>query len=111
MNKNKELHELFGHCWHEDWYPAPYSADSFICKKCKKEFSVPLPANPDYAADPRLVLREMEKRGDWPKFLSGSGLYWYTTRRGGMAFIALEIIMDTTGKLRDIAIEWLKNDQ
>jgi hypothetical protein len=52
----------------------------------------------DYAADPRLVLREMRKREDWSRF--GREELYYMDLVG--------LVLDTTGKLRDAAIEWLE---
>lgn len=90
--------------------------------------------NPNYAADPRLVLREMRKRKDFNHFLrycngttgaveggeyaifdvkyEPSGRrerreehYKYTKR------ISVSYILDETGKLRDAAIEFLKEEE
>ena len=107
---NKELHELLGHCWHEtEWVPG----QGLRCKKCKiwavhspdphYEIQDRLSPGPDYAADPRLVLREMEKREDWKNFTT------YLMNRIDFTYPLFEnYILDTTGKLRDLAIEWLK---
>jgi len=68
--------------------------------------------NPDYAADPRLVLKEMMKREDWPRFLDSidgmHNCYDYGQEIVWRDWIEVKYLLDTTGKLRDKAIEWLK---
>lgn len=66
---------------------------------------------PDFAADPRLVLREMIKREDWDLFLPEIGhcqrwkekdtIYTYD-------LIRIDYMTDTTGLLRDRAIEFME---
>lgn len=58
------------------------------------------PNIPDYAADSRLVLREMERIGKLMGFLIELNL-------GACGFI-YGYILDTAGELRDDAIRWLK---
>jgi len=105
MDKNRELHELLGLCWHYPAAPSMSHVGGAVCKKCKQR----LDANPDYAADPRLVLREMMKlpEAQWIMFLSAIGSMEYN-RSDDMIYISL--ILDTTGKLRDAAIEWLRKE-
>ena len=110
MDKNRELHELLGHCWHE---PEWIRGEGGRCKKCKiKPLVYELPANPDYAADPRLVLEEMMKREDWPAFCNTVGHSWATPKNGAAAhdYVYLFYILDTTGRLRNVAIKWLQED-
>ena len=113
MDKNRALHELLGLCWHE-FFPYILSTDPpgmSRCTKCKKPFrlyaAVFKTTNPDYAADPRLVLREMRKREDWRKFcmtIGDIGLNDWPLIKSGY-------VMDTTGKLTDLAIKWLKEKE
>uniref|UniRef100_A0A6M3JCU7 Uncharacterized protein n=1 Tax=viral metagenome TaxID=1070528 RepID=A0A6M3JCU7_9ZZZZ len=54
------------------------------------------------------LLRTLIKREDWPAFVNTIGsqyinIYHYNTRA-----VDVDIILDTTGKLRDAAIEWLE---
>lgn len=64
---------------------------------------------PDFASDPRLVLREMMKRKDWPifaktlKYSIGDREYHGDTQTVGIIYI-----LDTTGRLRDAAIKFLE---
>jgi len=78
------------------------------CLDCSKR----KPIYPDYAADPRLVLREMMKRKDWPRFLDSidgmHNCYDYGQEIVWRDWIEVKYLLDTTGKLRDKAIEWLK---
>ena len=88
MDKNRALHELLGLCWHE------------------------------WTDDPRLVLREMMKRDDWDNFsefvlIAHTGLCvtsMVVDSSVQLVLFPLYYISDTTGKLRDMAIEWLKEN-
>ncbi len=62
---------------------------------------------PDFAADPRLVLREMMKREDWWKFILSIWDDYPTIEESTHRFFT-NYIIDTTGLLRDKAIEWMK---
>ena len=112
MDKNRELHELLGHDWHLIIYHAesPNIIEYWSCS-CDKTFTDYYlmkehlkKNNPDYAADPRIVLREMRKREDWRKFCMTIG----DIGLNDWPLIKVGYVMDTTGKLRDMAIEWLK---
>jgi len=104
MNKNQELHELLGLEWIEDWV---------LTNSEGTTVRIPREDNPDYATDPRLVLREMEKQGMLKEFLVD---IWderiiahdtnLATALGVMVNI-IYLILDTTGKLRNLAIDWL----
>ena len=105
MDPNREFHELVGLCWHE-W---DYEGDPVYCIKCSVEYD-PDTANPNYAADPRLVLKEMRKIGKLEEFLRtkiyplGSTGYNIPINY----FINSNRELETTGKLRDEASEFLK---
>ena len=101
-DRNRRLAELLGMCWHDFGTPM-----HFECLKC----GAPLfrtPDNPDFAVDPLLVLGEMQQRGLFYEFVL------WTLRK----YVSLEqvsfwldfYILDTTGKLRDMAIEFLEKD-
>ncbi len=85
---NRKLHEALG----EKWYR--YSPQD----------------NPDYCADPRLVIEAMRKREDWREF------YIWASDHGraldynsqGTVFIRMSIAMDKTGKLAKLATEWIE---
>ena len=61
---------------------------------------------------PRIVLKEMMKREDWWTFIEVYGdLQRWSNDIGGWEktdLIPIDLILDTTGLLRDKAIEWLK---
>ena len=100
-NKNRELHELLGLCWHEIEY-YPLGDPTLQCDKCK-EFIGSFDFNPDYAADPRLVLRKMTREQQL-LFLRSLAIcpdYFISTDK---------YILNTTGKLRAAAINWLKKE-
>lgn len=112
MNLNKELHEALGYCWHELYYhhETP-SIQGFYTCSCGKTFSHASEAfehtsksNPDYVADPRLVIREMMKREDWENFLN-QGIQKQKWLRDDDW---IELFMDTTGKLAQLALDWIK---
>ena len=110
---NRKLHEAFGHCWHElepipveEWDAEPHF---FKCKKCGYETDdCQEECNPDYVADPRLVIREMEAARKFPQFMRylcfGEGIC-------STVEIAELIAIDTTGKLARLALEWLKGER
>uniref|UniRef100_A0A6M3X8Q0 Uncharacterized protein n=1 Tax=viral metagenome TaxID=1070528 RepID=A0A6M3X8Q0_9ZZZZ len=105
-DKNRELHELLGLCWHEFSLGV---AEYQYCIHCKKMSVYDFHANPDYAADPRLVLREMMKRADCCDFLLRANvLAGKHTMIGDL--IHIDYMIEDTGKLRDAAIEWLKKE-
>jgi len=107
MDLNREFAELVGICWH-DYGRIQYedgAIEFLTCRKCKS-----VTPNPDYAADPRLVLREMVKRKDF------GGDFGFQQIIGGPEYDKIDIDylidsngeLDTTGKLRNKAIEFLK---
>ena len=120
MNLNRELHEALGYCWHElenigiDESFKNYGDVFFhVCKKCgfltddcQEE------CNPNYVADPRLVIREMMKRGELEAFS-----FYVWDRSDKLRYIAsyLDIIrmvaIDQTGKLARLALDWLQKEE
>jgi len=129
MNLNKELHEAFGHKWGHDYTALErYKNNSIFtaqCTKCGHTCDSDLiinnehcPADPDYKADPRLVLGEMEKRGSYESFVA----YLFDTNyppdnihmalmSGTTLLIILDLIMDDTGKLAQLALDWIRGKQ
>ena len=109
MDKNRELHELLGLEWKQTIKE---------CSICNSIISYKTTdPNPDYAADPRLVLREMMRCKDWSRFhmrigsrertvIDPDGIAWVINSE-----IRIDLVLNTTGKLRDLAIEWLKNNK
>lgn len=103
-DRNREFAELTGLCWHE-WDIPTLQGQMFTCKLCGEWSEKPF--HPDYAADPRLVLREMIlKCKDWDGFVDRIG-----ARIGGQAYFHHAFILDTNGLCRDQAIVWLKRDE
>ena len=98
MDKNRVFHEMIGGKWRE--YPASLDIHG-------------IRTNPDYAADPRLVLREMMKREDWDRFVE----YIYhkqpsdINRLSPYAELVFNYIPNITGKLRDAGIEWMRKEK
>jgi len=81
--KNRELHELLG-LWRKDG------------------------TNPDYAAHPWLVLKEMRNRTDWPKYEKSLPALYHN--RFSRMDVLLDYILSTAGELRDQTIEWLRKE-
>ena len=127
MDPNREFAELVGLCRHENDPPPIYTMEYGIVLVCKCGFKTQSlielnkhikESNPNYASDPRLVLREMVKREDFPLFMarlmymgdSVEGIDWDHN-------IDIDYILDanfeleTTGKIRDEAIEFLKEER
>jgi len=109
MDKNREFHELLGLCWHE----LNPSGVGFLCT-CGRWFeyedidNIHMRChNPDYAADPRLVLREMQKKGSdlYDDFLDS-----LAPELEHYGYIEAYYILDTTGKLRDAAIKFMRKE-
>ena len=113
---NREFADRVGLCWHEtkSGYNRLIKNDKMECVKCGGWFKVhPLDLrfidNPDYVADPRLVLREMEKRSDYALFMAKlmyegdnvEAIDWDNN-------IDVDLILDTTGKLAKKAIKFMK---
>ena len=115
MDENKELHELLGLCWHEveNGCVKNYATGQVVlyCTKCKRTIKICENdmLNLDYAADPRLVLREMMKQEGWVEFQSWCFIGVLNFDDSLCYGVPVDLILDTTGKLRDIAIEWLKD--
>ena len=116
IDKNSEFAKLCG-CWHEHdkenddpqgWkctcgkvFKYNHKVNSFPCLQDHiKE------ANPDYAADPRLVLREMMRIRKFVEFINY--LFEDYIFAVGAAVTLAEYMMDTTGLLLKKAMEFLK---
>ena len=85
---NRKLHEALG----EKWYR--YSPQD----------------NPDYCADPRLVIEAMQEREDWPKFVYYIASSHLSTILDS-TYAVINLIMDRTGELAKLATEWLKEKE
>ena len=111
---NRAFHEAAGKCWHKrDWDRVGEILDTCVkslpCKKCGVEISMNY-IDPNYADDPRLVIEVMMERKDWIKFLQ------YITNHCLSGYAAInnftrDLIMDRTGKLRDLALEWINKQK
>jgi hypothetical protein len=53
------------------------------------------------------LLRLMMKRKDWPEFLDKVG---WCSRWEKHSYLYIDYLTDTTGKLRDAALEWLRKE-
>ena len=104
VDMNQKFAEVARVCWHEDMSEYGKPSGAQLCRHCGQMFAGDHVRNPDYAADPRLVLREMERIGklflflDW--LVSNSHLTTHSLTK--------DYILDTTGKLRDAAIEFME---
>lgn len=108
MDKNRRLAELLGVEWHESVAPwvcacGRKDLDSWDCPEKEAE-------NPDFT-DPIAVLREMKKRKEEKFHHFISKLNAFSLDEDGDLInnaIPVDLILDTTGKLRDAAIEFLE---
>jgi hypothetical protein len=104
MDKNRELAELLGLCWHENAIQPLYSNIRFACSKCGS-----MDYNPDFTTDPGKIelLRLMMKREDWWDFCNtiGRAVPGFTTVN---CFIDVDLITNTTGLLAQAAREFLR---
>jgi hypothetical protein len=106
---NEKFARLAGICEHEHdkdtiepqgW---KYPVNSFPCLQTHIAES-----HPDFCADPRLVLREMSKKGDYLWFFSSITPIMHL--RGMLNWVD-DYILDTTGKLALKASEWMEKDK
>jgi hypothetical protein len=109
MDRNKRFAELAGIHRHSDVgfveFREPPIGFKHICHSCGE--IVPfINYNSDYTADPCEVLKVMMTREDWPEFQDRVGGADF--RDGELRIlIDIDLILDTTGKLLDIGIDWL----
>jgi len=117
MDPNREFHELIGgKCWHGHDSDNPDFMET--CPKYNLIYYGDQETTPDYAADPRLVLREMAKREDFPLFMARlmyvddnvEGIDWDHNIDIGY-FIDSNGELETTGKLVKDAIKFLKEKE
>jgi hypothetical protein len=119
---NQALHEALGKCWHEsELYAIVKNTDGLVgtttdnesnevrfnpslrCKKCHVSDC----SNPDYCGDPRLVIEAMQERDDWFDFVQY--ICPIDNKPAWSAILdLLDLIMDKSGKLAMLAIEWMK---
>ena len=103
MNLNKELTEAFGMRWH----------GHEACPNCgyyctgKTIYCTPPIQNPDFISDSRLVLREMRKIPNYHLFLKKIYVDAATPEEILDRSI-VQLILDKTGKLAQLALDWLK---
>lgn len=107
---NKRFAELAGICWHEIKYQVrPDNAPNFPFTKCTcgegfsdvEEFLIHCrKSNPDFS-DAREVLKVMRDKEVLRQFL-------FTLAIAPYNFVKVDLVLDTTGLLRDEAIKWMK---
>jgi hypothetical protein len=105
MDKNKELCELFGLCWHPGgvWY----DGKQYICEKCKQGVDENA-TNIDFtSSDGKIeLLRLMKEMDNWGEFLLDNGAISKYGRH--LDCIQIDLITDTTGLLAQAAVEFLR---
>lgn len=107
---NRRFVELLGPplCWHEEVESHDFGMDGYSVCSCGEEDCYK--PNPDFIADPRLVLVEMMKREDWKEFVETAGV-WSNRTTGMMSeHILIDYILNTTGLLVTAAVEWLERE-
>ena len=98
---NRRFAELSEISWHEP--RAVPDGESIRCV-CGEIHWKGYPKNPDYCADPRLVLEVMMKRKDSGSFISDLTCRYCNPAHG---FIE-NYLLDKTGKLVLAAIKWME---
>ena len=96
---NQRFAELAGLCWHEQ-----VDNQTLKCKHCGQSMLFQWQGNPDFT-DAREVLKVMRVRENWIEF--SEHLFPGTDPQTEIE-AACYYILDTTGKLRDAAIEWME---
>lgn len=105
---NKRFCELAGICWHERRTDTPYSCS------CGEDFSGAAHfywhkdshPNPDFCADPRLVLAVMMKQENFGEFLREIGGNGDDIEYAPC--VPISLILDKTGQLALKAISWME---
>ena len=108
---NREFAELVGVQWHEQ---VSTKEDGYGCSCGFLTYfggmyseHIRDNSNPDYAADPRLVLREIDrlkKRESFINYLLRTENTW------SIPDMVFNLIIDTTGKFRDKAIRFMRKE-
>ena len=114
MDPNREFAEMVGLCWHEqrgiDENGSPYCSCGFKIHITASELDMHIEkSNSNYAADPRLVLREMRKREDWPEFIQWLFREYVSFEQ--IPYWLEYFILDTTGRCLCAAIEFMKEEK
>ena len=91
---NERFSELAGICWHEYDPEIGCGVNRSFCTDCNADPSCSNFKNPDYCADPRLVLEVMMKLEYW-------GENWGVT---------IGSMLDKTGKIALEAIKWIEEN-
>ena len=109
MSLNQELHEALGYCWHEERPDILRIDDVLTCRKCGyKTDDCQEECIPDYVADPRLVIREIDKQGKRKDFIN----YLLRTQKVWLiSDMLVDLILDTAGKLAQLALDWIKEQK
>lgn len=100
---NRKLHEALGKCWHT-------RIGGWLHRRCTICGNIG-DKNPDYISDPRLVIEAMRENPeiDFDSFLVECGSL---SRHGRhLDCILLDLIMDKTGRLAKLALEWLGKEK
>jgi hypothetical protein len=105
MDKNRELAELLGLCWHEYDH---WEGRKQVCR-CGKGlwyFDAPVEwGNTDFTTDPGKIelLRLMMERNEDSDFLK----FATENQQTYALYVLQDLIVDTTGRLAQAALEWL----
>jgi len=106
-NENQRFAKLAGFCWHEE-------VDNWTirCKYCGAGMIFPWQGNPDLT-DAREVLKVMRAKRNWWQFVEVVGCRYHVDISGDQwkeDMLPVDLFLDTTGKLRDLAIEWMEKE-
>lgn len=94
MNKNKQFAELFGISFKPGYYSTEYHTKGTWIED-----------NPDFAADPREVLKAMQEKSCFYDFVLWTFLEFSLEQ---VAYWLDFYILDTTGKIRDLGISFME---
>jgi len=98
---NKRFAELAGICWHPRESIIRDLTDRLICRKCGQSIRLEQidESNPDFT-DAREVLKAIKDKDGFLTYLNRN--YWLSQEE------IIELFTNTTGKLRDLAIQWME---
>lgn len=104
MDANKRFAELAGLCWHD--FIESMQTDYGYCRHCRKHRQE-VESNPDFT-DAREVIEVMENHPKGKLFFASLIYESNYEAIDDDGYIPRELVRDRTGKLRDLAIEWME---
>lgn len=106
---NRRLHEaLEEKCWHEFEYDPDFENETYWTCKCGiKTTDNANYSNPDYCADPRLVIEAMRERNEDSTFITYV-VTQHPYKYKYAEYAIVDLMMNREGALALLALEWIE---